>query len=91
MRTISDIILCHHERWDGNGYPQGLAGEEIPLLARIISIADSFDAMTEERPYGKTISKEAAKDKILMGAGTQYDPLIARLFTEKVLAGDSNQ
>lgn len=58
LASIAEYIRCHHERWDGNGYPLGLKGEEIPLLSRILSVVDSYDAMTQDRPYRKAMSKE---------------------------------
>lgn len=81
---IAKYILCHHERWDGNGYPRGLKEDEIPLLSRIISVVDSYDAMTDNRVYRKGISKEAALEEIERCAGTQFDPKIARLFIQMV-------
>lgn len=85
LRHIGEYILCHHERWDGTGYPQGLSEKEIPILSRIISIVDSYDAMTNDRVYRKAITKEQAKAEILANAGAQFDPEIAKLFVEKVL------
>ncbi|MPN00512.1 hypothetical protein SDC9_147707 [bioreactor metagenome] len=82
---IAEYVLAHHERWDGTGYPRGLRGEEIPWKARIISIADSFDAMTCERPYRKSFTEEEAIIEIKNSAGKQFDPEIARVFVEKVL------
>jgi diguanylate cyclase (GGDEF)-like protein/PAS domain S-box-containing protein len=82
---IADFILCHHERWDGKGYPQGLKGEAIPLLSRIVSVVDSFDAMTKDRPYRKAMPVAAALDEITKNAGTQFDPEIARIFVEELL------
>lgn len=72
----------HHERWDGTGYPFGLAGKKIPVQARMIALADSYDAMTELRPYHKGISKKDALDEILRCAGAQFDPELAVLFAE---------
>jgi HD-GYP domain-containing protein (c-di-GMP phosphodiesterase class II) len=69
-----EIIRHHHERMDGRGYPQGLRGDEIPLAARIFTVADSFDAMTSDRPYRDALPKEYALDEIRAGAGTQFDP-----------------
>lgn len=80
MVDLGHCILAHHERWDGNGYPQGLTGEAIPLLARIIAIADSYDAMTSQRTYRKAVSDAAAKAEIIKNGGTQFDPEIARIF-----------
>lgn len=82
---IADYILEHHERWDGAGYPKGLNGKEISIHARIISIADSYDSMTSERPYTKALNKEEARKEIEINAGRQFDPEIARIFVEKVL------
>jgi len=67
-------VRHHHERWDGGGYPDGLQGEQIPRLARILALADSFDAMTSDRPYRKGMSWETALGEIARGAETQFDP-----------------
>jgi len=80
LMSIAPYVLSHHERWDGKGYPRGLKGEEIPLLARIISVVDAYDAMTEDRVYRKGISKDAALQEIELNAGTQFDPKIAKIF-----------
>lgn len=80
LRSIAELILCHQERWDGKGYPQGLSGENIPLLSRIISIVDAYDAMTHDRSYRKALSKEVAINEISVNAGSQFDPEIAQLF-----------
>lgn len=85
LQPVSEIILSHHERWDGKGYPRGLAGEEIPLLARIVTLVDSYDAMTEDRVYRKSLSKEEAISQILDLAGQQFDPKIAEIFVNQVL------
>ena len=85
LRHIAEYILCHHECWDGEGYPQGLSGREIPLLSRILSIVDSYDAMTNDRVYRKAITKENAIAEIVDNAGTQFDPEIAKLFVNEVL------
>lgn len=81
---VSEAILSHHERWDGQGYPKGLKGEKIPLCARIITVADSFDAMTRERPYRAVFSAQEAADEIRRCTGRQFDPCIAMVFLEKV-------
>ncbi len=78
--NIADYILTHHERWDGKGYPRGLAKEEIPLLARILAVVDAFDAMTHDRIYRKALSKAEAKKELRRNAGTQFDPKIVEIF-----------
>lgn len=85
LRHISYYILCHHERWDGHGYPQGLSAENIPLLSRIISITDAYDAMTQDRSYRKAMGKMEAQKEIQQNAGTQFDPYLALVFVEQVL------
>jgi diguanylate cyclase (GGDEF)-like protein/putative nucleotidyltransferase with HDIG domain/PAS domain S-box-containing protein len=75
----------HHERWDGKGYPRGLKGEKIPYFSRIICIADSYEAMTADRPYRKKQTVEYATSEIIKFAGTQFDPVLAKVFVEKVL------
>jgi diguanylate cyclase (GGDEF)-like protein/PAS domain S-box-containing protein len=85
MSEIAKIVLYHHERWDGKGYPKGLHGIQIPLLSRIISIADSYDAMTSIRTYGSALSSESAAMQLLSNAGSQFDPVLAKVFVEKVL------
>ena len=77
------IAHSHHERWDGSGYPQGLAGEAIPLSARIVSIVDVFDALVSERPYKAAWSKEAALEHILEQGGRHFDPRLAELFAAR--------
>ena len=83
---IADYILAHHERWDGRGYPKGLKGEEIPLEARIITIADAYDAMTSDRSYRKGLSKTEAIEETIKCSGTQFDANLVRVFTEEVAA-----
>jgi cyclic di-GMP phosphodiesterase len=75
-----DVIACHHERWDGGGYPRGLRGTEIPLAARIFAIADTFDAMTHDQPSRKALPVETALSEIAATAGTAFDPELARAF-----------
>lgn len=75
-------VLHHHERWDGCGYPHGLAGEQIPLMARIISVVDAFDAMTGDRSYRGALTAEQALQRIRRGSGQQFDPRIASLFDQ---------
>ncbi|HEX9775592.1 MAG TPA: HD-GYP domain-containing protein [Actinomycetota bacterium] len=71
------IVECHHERWDGQGYPRGLAREDIPIAARIFSVVDTFDAMTSDRPYRRALSVEEAVAEIRKAGGTQLDPAVA--------------
>ena len=75
-----DVVASHHERWDGTGYPRGLAGGAIPLAARIFALADSFDAMTNDRPYRNALSFEHAIGEIEAQAGSQFDPAVAATF-----------
>lgn len=78
---ILDAVLSHHERWDGAGYPQRLAGAEIPLGARLLSVADVFDVITTDRPYKAAMSVPEARARILEGAGDAFDPAVAGAFT----------
>lgn len=85
LLEIATYVLAHHERWDGEGYPKGLKGEEIPKISRIITIADAYEAMTSERPFRQAMSKEAAYEEILKQAGSQFDPELAQFFVNKVV------
>ena len=85
LLPIADGILSHHERWDGTGYPRGLKAKEIPLLSRIVSVLDTYDAMTNNRPYRKALSVQEAIDEIRRCSGTQFDPYIVDIFINKVL------
>ncbi len=77
-----ELILHHHERFDGRGYPAGLAGEDIPLLARILAVADTYDAMTSTRPYRPAMSHEIAIKELRNNSGTQFDPLVVKAFLQ---------
>jgi putative nucleotidyltransferase with HDIG domain len=77
---IAGYILAHHEKWDGSGYPHGLKGEQIPLHARIIAVADAYDAMTSDRPYKKAVSGNVAIAELRANAGTQFDPEVVESF-----------
>jgi putative nucleotidyltransferase with HDIG domain len=80
LKEIIPYVRAHHERWDGQGYPDGLKGEEIPLIARLLAVADSFDAMTSDRPYRNSLGIEVALDEIKRCAGTQFDPMVVEHF-----------
>jgi len=84
LAPIAEYILCHHERYDGKGYPQGLKGDEIPVLSRILSVVDAYDAMTSNRSYRKAMSKEKAIEEIKKCSGNQFDPNIVDLFLKIV-------
>lgn len=80
LKEIAHLILKHHERYDGNGYPLGLKGEDIPIECRILSIVDTFDAMTNDRPYRKALPVNVAIEEIIAHAGTQFDPELVEIF-----------
>lgn len=80
MKTVVPLVYHHHERWDGEGYPDGLEGEAIPLGARIIAIADAFDAMTSNRDYQAQRTLHEACEELSRCAGTQFDPVLVKLF-----------
>jgi len=89
MKDMNPAVKHHHERWDGGGYPSGLKGEEIPLIARIVNVADTFDAMTTNRPYQKSMSYEKAVARLRELSGTAHDPqmveIVAKLYEKGVL------
>jgi putative nucleotidyltransferase with HDIG domain len=80
LREILPIVHAHHERWDGSGYPLGLAGDEIPTGARVVAIAEAFDAMARRTPHGQERSPEQALQELERCAGSQFDPQLVRLF-----------
>ncbi|MEX0786317.1 MAG: HD-GYP domain-containing protein, partial [Dehalococcoidia bacterium] len=80
LKEAAEIVHCHHERFDGKGYPHGMAGDEIPLGARIFAAADAFDAMTSDRPYRKALLPEMAREEIIQNSGTQFDPQVVQAF-----------
>jgi HD-GYP domain-containing protein (c-di-GMP phosphodiesterase class II) len=84
LRQVETAVLHHHERWDGRGYPDGLAGEEIPVEARIIAVADAFSAMTADRPYRKPLTISEACAELERCAASQFDPRCVGLFVEEV-------
>jgi len=84
LREVARVVRSSHERWDGSGYPDGLAGEEIPLPSRAILICDAYTAMTGTRPYGEPMSPGAALAELRRAAGTQFDPALVELFADQV-------
>lgn len=84
LAPVSEAILAHHEWWDGSGYPRGLKGEDIPLLARIIALVDAYDTMVYGRPYQKVLTKEEALQELKQGASVQFDPHLVELFVEMI-------
>ncbi|MDB5748641.1 MAG: two-component system response regulator, partial [Massilia sp.] len=86
LRLAHDIALTHHEKYDGSGYPKGLAGDAIPLTGRIVAIADVFDALTSIRPYKRAWSEEEAVDYLLQQKGKHFDPALVDLFVAQLPA-----
>lgn len=84
FKRLAEAARWHHERLDGSGYPDGLQGDEIPLLARLVSVADAFDAMTEERLYKRPKTVEEALQELSRCAGTQFDPVVVKAMTAAV-------
>jgi putative nucleotidyltransferase with HDIG domain len=82
LRGAADIILAHHERWDGKGYPRGLEHEEVPLGARIFMVCDTFDSITSDRPYRKAMTALEAMNEILRHSGSQFDPRVVEAFLD---------
>lgn len=84
LQPLAEYILHHHERWDGNGYPGRLKGDEIPLLSRIITVVDSHDVMVHDRPYHKAMSHEQAVEELLRCSGSQFDPHLIKVFLQVI-------
>ncbi len=84
LKASLEAVLYHHERWDGKGYPEGLRGEEIPLIARIVAVLDAFQAMTSDRPYRQRRSVAEALAELRRGAGKQFDPRVVELFVQSL-------
>jgi two-component system, cell cycle response regulator len=80
LRPVAALVRASHEHWDGSGYPDGLAGEAIPLGARIVAVCDAFSAMVQARPYGDVLSDDAAVSELRRCAGTQFDPAVVAAF-----------
>jgi HD-GYP domain-containing protein (c-di-GMP phosphodiesterase class II) len=89
VQTAERVARSHHERWDGTGYPAGLAGDAIPVEARLVHVADVFDVLVHERPYKESWTVEAATDEIRRGAGTQFDPDVVRAFLDLTAGGQN--
>jgi HD-GYP domain-containing protein (c-di-GMP phosphodiesterase class II) len=83
LTSIATMLRHHHERWDGTGYPHGLAGERIPLVSRVLAIADAYDAMLADRPYRNAMTVQAASRELEAGAGTQFDPVLVEAFLRR--------
>jgi putative nucleotidyltransferase with HDIG domain len=83
LLDVAPLVRSSHERWDGAGYPDGLAGTQIPLGARIIAVCDSYHAMTSDRPYRSAMSTDVALTELVAGAGTQFDPDVVRAFVQR--------
>jgi polar amino acid transport system substrate-binding protein len=86
LKDIAEIVLYHHERYDGKGYPYGKKGDEIPIESRILCVADSFDAMTSDRPYKKSLTLEEAIEELRKNSGTQFDPEIVSVLIDILLS-----
>jgi HD-GYP domain-containing protein (c-di-GMP phosphodiesterase class II) len=90
MLEVGEIVRAHHERWDGGGYPDGLAGEAIPLEARIITCCDSWSAMRTDRPYRTAMSVAAATEQMIVNSGSQFDPAVVEAMMPVVAAGEAS-
>ncbi len=93
LEHLAAAVRSEHERWDGTGYPDGLAGEEIPLASRICLACDAYDAMTTDRPYRRALGHDQAVAELATGAGTQFDPVVVeallRLLPVRAPGGDA--
>jgi two-component system cell cycle response regulator len=85
LRPVARLVRASHERWDGTGYPDGLAGEEIPLGARVVAVCDAFDAMTTDRPYQAGTDADSALEELVRNAGTQFDPAVVAVFARLIV------
>lgn len=88
LKEEREVVKHHHERYDGHGYPDGIKGEDIPIGARIVNIADSFDAMISDRPYRKSLGLEKAVEELIVNKGSQFDPFIVDVFLSIVQEGE---
>ncbi|HVB22441.1 MAG TPA: amino acid permease [Ktedonobacteraceae bacterium] len=91
FQHLAEIVVAHHERWDGKGYPYGISGEDIPISARILTVVDSYDAMTSRRVYRESLTVEQAKAELLRCSGTQYDPHVVEAFLHILDTSDASR
>ena len=91
LRLCAEIAAAHHERWDGRGYPTGLGGDEIPVAARIVAVADVYDALTSQRVYKPPLSHAEARRVIEEGSGTHFDPAVVSAFQAQEAAFDQTR
>jgi HD-GYP domain-containing protein (c-di-GMP phosphodiesterase class II) len=84
QHQIAETVLCHHERYDGTGYPFGLSGTTVPLLSRVLAVADAYDAMTSDRPYRPAIDPAAARLELEFNAGSQFDPAVVQAMIDLI-------
>jgi HD-GYP domain-containing protein (c-di-GMP phosphodiesterase class II) len=89
LRPVAKLVRATHEHFDGNGYPDGLAGEKIPLGARIIAVCDAFEAMTSDRPYQAAVSEQDALAELRRCAGSQFDPVVVEAFCRQIETGEA--
>ena len=90
LRDIIPVVYYHHEWFDGSGYPEGIKENDIPLGARILAVADSYDAMTSDRPYRKAMSRAEAEQELTRFSGTQFDPMVIEVFINSLNAKDKD-
>ncbi len=88
LRQVARDVLCHHEFVNGKGYPLGLKGEKIPVVSRIITVADSYDSMSSRRPYRGPLSEDEVRKRLVAGKGRQFDPLMVDAFIDLCEAGE---
>jgi response regulator RpfG family c-di-GMP phosphodiesterase len=90
MRPVAEVVRATHERFDGQGYPDHLAGDEIPLAARVIAVCDAYHAMTSLRSYQRPVSREQALAELRSKAGSQFDPLVVEAFVSELAASEAS-
>jgi len=87
LQPALDIMYCHHERWDGRGYPRGLSGESIPLSARVFAVVDVWDALRSDRPYSESWDEDRVADYLREQAGGHFDPAVVEAFLNMLAEG----